>query len=83
LSTSDRKRLAAELHRDRLVRGLEKMRPHVRPAVARSYVEIGWIDQNDIPSSNTEDRNDAAAVFRMEDSADDIMSEDAEAEECL
>jgi len=83
LSTNDRKRLAAELHRDRLIRGLEKMRPHVRPAVARSYVEIGWIDENDIPSSNAEDRNDAAAVFRMEESADDIMSEDAEPEECL
>jgi hypothetical protein len=83
LFTSDRKRLAAELYRDRLVRGLEKMRPHVSPAVARSYVEIGWIDENDIPSSNAENRNDAATVFRMDESADDIMSEDAEAEECL
>jgi hypothetical protein len=83
LATEDRCRLAAELHRERLLRGLEKMRPHVRPAVARSYVEIGWIDEIDIPRPNTEDRSDAGAPFRLEELADDIMSEVAEPEECL
>jgi hypothetical protein len=83
LTTEDRRRLAVDLHRERLLRGLEKMRPHVRPAVARSYVEIGWIAEDDAPQRNAQGHHDAGAVFRMEDRADDIMSEDADDNECL
>ncbi|KAM3579452.1 hypothetical protein VKS41_008308 [Umbelopsis sp. WA50703] len=83
LTTEDRRRLAVDLHRERLLRGLEKMRPHVRPAVARSYVEIGWIAEDDAPQRNAQGHHDAGAVFRMEERADDIMSEDAEEDECL
>jgi hypothetical protein len=83
LTTDDRCRLAVDLHRERLLRGLEKMRPHVRPAVTRSYVEIGWIAETDVPQRNDQGHHDAGAVFRGEERADDIMSEDAEEDECL
>lgn len=49
VGTAERRRVAVDLHRKRLVKGLELMRAHVVPAVARSYVEIGWIAESDVP----------------------------------
>ncbi|KAG2178938.1 hypothetical protein INT43_001785, partial [Umbelopsis isabellina] len=93
LGTEDRRRLAVDLHRQRLLHGLEKMRPHVSPAVARSYVEIGWIADTDVPQRNTPRHKDAGAAFRKEDTSHkedallhketiDVMSEDSEDDEC-
>ncbi|GAB5589158.1 hypothetical protein Unana1_04058 [Umbelopsis nana] len=73
LSNSERSRLAIQLHRDRLLRGLNFMRPHVAPAVAHAYVLAGWIDEGDVPQRPYTDRDDPSAAFRKED---DEMSED-------
>jgi cell division septum initiation protein DivIVA len=81
LSTSDRVILAAQLHRERLVRGLKFMRPHVAPAVARSYAAIGWIEDSDIPTPPVRDRDHPAAAFQSLDSEsdkDEDMSQDTE-----
>jgi hypothetical protein len=87
LSASDRTILAAELHRERLIRGLKFMRPHVAPAVARQYVLHSWIEESDVPTPKGRDH--PAAAFQssssdsdyVEEMSQEEMSEDSETDQ--
>jgi hypothetical protein len=82
LAAADRTRLAFDLHRNRLLSGLKMMREHVRPSVARSYVEIGWIADTDVPTPSAKKNRNDDDGFPREDHPDDMMAEDAVDEEC-
>lgn len=87
LSAGERKLLAADLHRERLIRGLKFMRPHVAPAVARQYVIHNWIDESDVPAQKG--REPPATPFQssssdsdyVEDMSQEEMSEDSETDQ--
>ncbi|GAB5589425.1 hypothetical protein Unana1_04325 [Umbelopsis nana] len=67
MSATDRANLAAELHRQRLQRTLQFIRPLVAIAVARSFVEIGWIDEAYVPRLRYTDHDDQSHLFRRPD----------------
>jgi hypothetical protein len=80
LSTDDRFELAMELQLSRCVHVLERLAPHTRNAVARYFIEAGWMTAEDVPANPTPnkymDRDAPAAGFgRVEETMSETMSD--------
>lgn len=65
LAEADRRTLAMQIHRTRCIRALQFMRPQVATAVARTFSQVGWISDEDIPTFKYLDLDDPANSFRL------------------
>ena len=73
LPKSERRALATTIHRDRCIRTLQYLRRPIAIAVARSFVEKGWIGEQDVPAHKFyDDRDDPSRAFRTQNSGDEI-----------
>lgn len=67
LSASDRVQLALSIHHTRCIRALKYMRSQVATAVARTFLEAGWITESDVPRPRYIDLDDPTDAFRQSD----------------
>jgi hypothetical protein len=73
LTQDDRAQLAAQIHANRCCRTIKFLRPSIARAVAQSFVNKGWISDDDITTTTA---RPSSHPFTVEDPADESMSDD-------
>jgi hypothetical protein len=71
-TTQQRSDIARDIHMDRCIRTLKFMKPAVAATVARHFIAIGWISEEDVPSTTYHHHDEPATPFRR---ADDTLSD--------